>query len=526
VATGDWSFDVAGRPLEDGKHHGAPDWFTVTPGYFEALRVRLVRGRLPGAEDGPLATPVIFMNETAARTFFAGQDPLGQRMRLTSTTGPTQPWRQVAGVVSDVRHRTLERPPRPEIYVLLPPTFGWRPEAITEDLDLVVLGMHARKDNPELLRARELGLKVQSFPEFIYHIANDKTRVVVAGSHGKTTTSGMIAHVLNSAGVQADRMIGASIGDLDPVTLTDAPVIILEGDEYLSSPEDPRPKFLHYHPHITVITGIAWDHMNVFPTYQSYIDPFRQLISAQKAGDTLVYCTDDPDLDELVRKINPPSTNIPYTVFPYQIEDGTVSIKNDKGEEYPLQIFGIHNLQNLSAACHVCHALGVPDEEIFKAMSSFKGASKRLQKLHKGPLVTAYLDFAHAPSKVKATVRAVREKHKEAHIIAILELHTFSSLNPDFLPQYQNALESADEKIVYYSPHTLSIKKLPPLSREQLSGFFHEEKLVITTSAAELESAVRAAKSNRNTVLLWMSSGRFDGLDIQKLSESFEESIH
>jgi UDP-N-acetylmuramate: L-alanyl-gamma-D-glutamyl-meso-diaminopimelate ligase len=407
-------------------------------------------------------------------------------------------------------------------YGLLPALSGWNPEVITKDIDIVVLGMHARADNPELLKAKELGLKIQSFPEFIYDLSVDKTRVVVAGSHGKTTTSGMIAHVLSEAGVPADRMIGATIGSLEPVTITDAEIIVLEGDEYLSSPEDSRPKFLHYHPNITVVTGIAWDHMNVFPTFQSYIDPFRQLIESQGENDILIYCQDDPDLQDLVGKAKPGSKVIPYTMHPYEIEDGIVSLVDEHGHKYPLRIFGIHNMQNLSAAFYVCKNLGLSPEAFYKAMESFEGASKRLQLIHKGEELIAYLDFAHAPSKVRATVKAVREKHKNEFIVAILELHTFSSLNPQFLPQYKNALKEADEKIIYYSPHTLEIKKLPDLSPDLLNTFFDEENLMIATSGQQLEELLRGIVLNKKTILLWMSSGRFDGLEIRQISESLE----
>lgn len=402
---------------------------------------------------------------------------------------------------------------------LLPDQFGWRPEVIDEDIDLIVLGMHARPDNPELLRARELGLHIQSFPEFIYHISRDKIRVVVAGSHGKTTTSGMIAHVLHENGISADRMIGASIGTLEPVTISDAGIIILEGDEYLSSPQDTWPKFLHYHPHITIITGIAWDHMNVFPTYQSYIEPFRQLISSLGQTDTLIYCGDDPDLVELVQEISPACEAISYTAHPYTIDDGTVSLTDEQGNLYELGIFGIHNMQNLAAAQLATEKLGLLPIDFYISIQSFTGASKRLQVLFKNPHLISYLDFAHAPSKVRATVHAVREKHKTAFIIAILELHTFSSLNPDFLPQYENSMKGADEKIVYYSPHTLAIKKLPDLSADQLAGYFNEENLRIATSPVELERTIKGISIPDKTVLLWMSSGRLDGLDTRKISE-------
>ncbi len=401
---------------------------------------------------------------------------------------------------------------------LLPESLGWHPDRIQKDIDVVVLGMHARADNPELVRAQELGLRIESFPEFIYNISKDKTRIVVAGSHGKTTTSGMIAHVLEKCNIKADRMIGARIGALEPVAITDAPVIILEGDEYLTSPLDPRPKFFHYHPQITIITGIAWDHMNVFPTYASYIDQFRQLIISLGSTDLLIYCAEDPDLVELVEDTEPVCKCIPYHSHPYAMSDGMVIIEEDNGLSYPLEIFGNHNLQNLKAAQIATHAIGLSSTDFYKAIQSFTGANKRLQLLYQSEHVTAYLDFAHAPSKVKATVNAVREKHGDAFIIACLELHTFSSLNPEFLPQYKDSLAEADVKIVYYSPHTLAIKKLPDLSPDQLSEYFDAPDLKVVTSADALKEAVMASRKEVDTVLLWMSSGRFDGLDLVDLS--------
>ena len=405
---------------------------------------------------------------------------------------------------------------------LLPPVVGWRPEIVTPDIDLIVLGMHARQDNPELLRARSLNLLVQSFPEFVYHLAENKKRVVVAGSHGKTTTSGMIAHVLAHAGVDADRMIGAAIGELEPVKISDADKIILEGDEYLSSPEDSRPKFLHYRPHITVITGIAWDHMNVFPTYQSYMDPFRQLIQSQRKDDVLIYSQDDADLVNLVKEIHPDCRLIPYSMHPYQIADGMVSLPDTNDVLHPLKIFGIHNMQNLQAAKWVCSLLGVSDSAFYAAIAQFEGASKRLQSLYAGDNTIAYLDFAHAPSKVKATLHAVREKHRDDHITAILELHTFSSLNPDFLPQYDHALKGADVQYVYFSPHTLAIKKLPDLSAAQLATFFNEPALKVATDAAMLTEMLAVSPKSKRNILLWMSSGRFDGLDLIAVSKSYD----
>lgn len=401
---------------------------------------------------------------------------------------------------------------------LLPDELGWHPERITRDLDKVVLGMHARRDNPELLRAQELGLPVESFPELMFSVSKDKRRVVVAGSHGKTTTSGMIAHALFRNHIPADRMIGATIGPLEPVTVTDAPIIVLEGDEYLSSPMDPRAKFLHYDPDIAIITGIAWDHMNVFPTHDAYIAPFRQLMESMRPGSTLIYCADDPELVDLVERTSPTCRYIAYHAVSYRVDQGKTIVTDTAGQDYLMQIFGKHNMQNLSAARLACSGLGMDDQSFFKAMQSFTGASKRLQLLHESGDLTAYQDFAHAPSKVRATVLAVREKHPDAYLIACLELHTFSSLNPEFLPQYRDALKGADEKLVYYSPHTLAIKKLPDLSVQLLSGYFNEPDLFVATSPQELGDILKGFERKSPTVILWMSSGRWDGVDLLGIS--------
>jgi UDP-N-acetylmuramate: L-alanyl-gamma-D-glutamyl-meso-diaminopimelate ligase len=402
---------------------------------------------------------------------------------------------------------------------LLPESMGWDANRITPDLEKVVLGMHARKDNPELIRAMELGLPIESFPEFMYSVSRDKKRIVVAGSHGKTTTSGMISYALHENKIDADRMIGASIGSLAPVTLTDAPIIVLEGDEYLSSPLDPRAKFLHYDPDVVIITGIAWDHMNVFPTHALYIEPFRQLIASLRPETILIYCATDPELAALVAEIAPLCTCVAYDALSYEVGENGITVFDDERNQYPMSVFGAHNMQNMSAARFACAAVGLGETDFLKGMQSFTGANKRLQILSKSDAGIAYLDFAHAPSKVKATVAAVRERHPDAHLIAVLELHTFSSLNPDFLPQYRDSLALVDEKIVFYSPHTLEIKKLPSLSTDQLAEHFNAVDLKTATEADELKKLVEGIDAKKPFVLLWMSSGRFDGLDLAAISD-------
>ena len=407
---------------------------------------------------------------------------------------------------------------------ILPPDFGWFPERITADLDLVVLGMHARADNPELLAAMEIGLNVKSFPEVVYMFSKEKLRVMVAGSHGKTTTSGMIAHALHGMGIAADRMIGAAIGSLRPVELTEAPLIVLEGDEYLTSPLDPRPKFMHYSPQVTVLTGIAWDHMNVFSTYADYLQSFRDLFATLTADDLLIYCADDPEVVRLVREECPRANLRPYRTHPYVIRGEQVFLQTPDSE-VGIAVFGQHNLQNLSGALEAVVAAGGDRGAFYRAISTFAGAQSRLQLLAEAPGYIAYKDFAHAPSKVRATVAAVREKHPAARLMAILELHTFSSLNPSFLPQYAGTMAEADEAIVFFSPHTLAMKKLPDLSAGQLRAHFDCPDLTVVTDTISLRDAIARLPQDGETVMVWMSSGRFDGLDIADASMSFAEGM-
>lgn len=400
---------------------------------------------------------------------------------------------------------------------LLPSEMGWFPEKVTPDLDAIVLGMHAREDNPELSRALELGVKVYSFPEFVYQLSKEKVRLMVAGSHGKTTTTGMIAHVLDRTGIEHDRMVGAAIGDLAPVTMSNATVIVLEGDEYLTSPLDTRPKFLHYFPQVTIITGLEWDHMNVFPTYDLYVDQFRMLLRQMSPSDTVLYCGDDEELVQLMNDEKPNCISKPYYTHPYKIRAGEVFLETENGD-LPLLIFGKHNLQNLAAAKMACELVGVTAEDFYRGIQSFSGVHSRLQKMNTKRRV-GYKDFAHAPSKVRATVKAVREKHNDSFIAGILELHTFSSLNPAFLPQYKATLESLDVRIVYFSPHTLEMKKLPPLEVSQVQGYFNDPGLEVVTNKNDIEQCLRNACIPEEAVFLWMSSGRFDGLPIEEVTD-------
>ena len=405
---------------------------------------------------------------------------------------------------------------------LLPEKFGWFPEKISLDLDLVILGMHARLDNPELNKAIELGLNVQSFPEYIGKCYAGKTRVAIAGSHGKTTTTSMIAHILKANGRKFDYLIGSNIEGFDTmVSISDAPIAILEADEYLTSPLDKRSKFLHYHPDIAIITGIAWDHINVFPTFDDYLDTFREFIKTIPDKGHLIYYKQDQNLANMLAEPYNVTDRVAYAEFPHHIlPNGDLVLSDASGKEYPIQFFGKHNLENFQAAFHVCRLLGLSKGAILQAATSFTGAGKRMELICRNEHFAAYLDFAHAPSKLKSTIDAVSARFPDFTKIAIYELHTFSSLNVDFLKEYKNTMKNADVKIVYYSKHTLEMKKMNMIEPEDVIKAFNEEDVHIFSEKEELMHFINQQKMY-NTVLLWMSSGNFDGLDVKNISKSF-----
>jgi UDP-N-acetylmuramate: L-alanyl-gamma-D-glutamyl-meso-diaminopimelate ligase len=404
-------------------------------------------------------------------------------------------------------------------YGILPEEEGWHPEKINAGLDAVILGMHAKGDNPELVAARELGLKIYSYPEYLYEVSKDKIRVVIAGSHGKTTITSMILHVLQSAGVDADFMVGAQLEGFEVmVRLThEAKFIIIEGDEYLSSTLDPRPKFHLYKPHIALLSGIAWDHMNVFPTFENYISQFTKFISLIRSGGTLIYCNADPEVRKICQNLSHDIKVIPYGDLAYRNKDQKVAIIF--GDlEIPIRVFGKHNVQNIHGAWLVCRQMGITDDTFLSAISSFRGASKRLQLLKQTSNSAVYKDFAHSPSKLKATVEAVKELYPERKLVACLELHTYSSLNKNFLPLYRHCMDSADLPIVYFSPHAVALKRLPGLSAEEVNEAFADMRLIVYNDSSKLqEDLSRMDFHNKN--LLLMSSGNFDGLDLEGLAE-------
>jgi UDP-N-acetylmuramate: L-alanyl-gamma-D-glutamyl-meso-diaminopimelate ligase len=409
---------------------------------------------------------------------------------------------------------------------ILPKELGWKPELIDSTLDAVILGMHARADNPELLKARELGVPIYSFPEYIYQESLQKTRVIVGGSHGKTTTTSMIMHVLRSANVDFDYLVGARLQGFDQsVKITDAPVIVCEGDEYPASAIEKRPKFHFLFPHIAVITGIAWDHINVFPTFDNYLEQFRIFIDKIEKGGHLIYNDTDAILKELVE--THARTDIhyhPYKVPEHEIKNGETKVTIE-GQEVSLKVFGDHNLLNMQAAWLVCSQLGVNAGDFTKAISSFTGASKRLELLAKNDQTLFYRDFAHAPSKVKATIEALKQQFPNKTLIAVLELHTYSSLNEAFMKEYEGVMDKADWAAVFYSRHALEIKRMPDLPKQTVENGFDKKGLAVINERKELENWLYS-NDYKNAVVVFMSSGNYDGLDTELFAKQITGSSH
>jgi len=402
---------------------------------------------------------------------------------------------------------------------LLPESFGWFPEKITTELDAVVLGMHAKEDNPELLKAQELGLKIYSYPEFLYEQSKHKTRVVIGGSHGKTTITSMILHVMHYHNKEVDYMVGAQLEGFDTmVHLTEEnDFIVLEGDEYLSSPIDRRPKFHLYKPNIALLSGIAWDHINVFPTMDNYVEQFETFLTCMSNAAIMVYNEEDPIVKKVVEESDKHMKRYPYQLPEHKIIDGQTYLETNEGP-MPIEIFGDHNLSNLAGAKWICQHMGIDEDEFYEAIATFKGASKRLEKIAESKGKVAYKDFAHSPSKVKATTNAVAEQYNTRKTIACLELHTYSSLNAEFLKEYENALDAADEAIVFYSPSAVAIKKLEEVSEQQIFDAFKRSDLKVFTNPEGFKKHLFNMNLD-NSALLLMSSGNYGGLDFDEVKK-------
>ena len=402
---------------------------------------------------------------------------------------------------------------------LLPEQYGWFEDNISSDIDAVILGMHAKQDNIELLRAKALGLTIYSYPEFLYEQSKNKTRVVIGGSHGKTTITSMILHVMHYHDKDVDYMVGAQLEGFDTmVHLTkENDFIVLEGDEYLSSALDRRPKFHLYKPNIALLSGIAWDHINVFPTFDNYVEQFRIFLSQITHGGAIVYNQEDIEVKQVVETAQNQIKKYPYKTPRFSVENGDTLLDTEDGP-MPIEVFGKHNLNNLEGARWICQLMGVQQEDFYEAIATFKGASKRLEKIGQGPTSIAYKDFAHSPSKVRATTQALKSQYPERSLLACLELHTYSSLNPEFLSEYKGTLNGADKAVVFYSPNAVKIKKLDAVSSSQILKAFQREDLVVFTDPAAFQDYL-FEQDFTDTSLLLMSSGNYGGLDFEKVKE-------
>lgn len=421
---------------------------------------------------------------------------------------------QVSGSDDEIFSPAKERL---EKYNILPNNIGWDENKITKDLDAIILGMHAKEDNPELIKAKQLGLKIYSYPEFLYEMSKDKKRIVIGGSHGKTTTTAMILHAMQHCGIETDYMVGALLEGFEVmVKMTEeAEYMVLEGDEYLTSTLDKRPKFHLYKPDIAIITGIAWDHINVFPTFEIYKEQFQ--IFADKIEDkgTLIYCNEDENVRRIAENSRADIEKLPYSAFDYKIEKGNTYIIY-KGKEYLIQVFGKHNLMNMYAAMLATEKVGISNEDFLVSMQSFKGASKRLELVKKTDSVSVYKDFAHSPSKLKATIEAVKDWFPNRELVACMELHTFSSLTSEFLQQYKGTMDKADVSMVYYNKHAIELKRLPDLNKQDVYEAFDKQGLKVYTDVKDMLTDLHKIEM-KDVCILMMSSGNFDGIDLNNI---------
>ena len=406
---------------------------------------------------------------------------------------------------------------RLEKYNILPDNVGWDEKKITKDLDAIILGMHAKEDNPELIKAKQLGLKIYSYPEFLYEMSKDKKRIVIGGSHGKTTTTAMILHAMQHCGIETDYMVGALLEGFEVmVKMTEeAEYMVLEGDEYLTSTLDKRPKFHLYKPNIAIITGIAWDHINVFPTFEIYKEQFQIFADKIEKNGTLIYCNEDENVRRIAENSRADIEKLPYTAFDYKIEKGNTYIIY-KGKEYLIQVFGKHNLMNMYAAMLAVEKIGIKNEDFLESMQTFKGASKRLELVKKTDSVSVFKDFAHSPSKLKATIEAVKDWFPNRKLVACMELHTFSSLTSEFLKQYKETMDKADVSMVYYNKHAIELKRLPDLNKEEVFKAFDKEDLKVYTDVKDMLADLKKIEM-KDTCILMMSSGNFDGIDLNNI---------
>jgi len=405
-------------------------------------------------------------------------------------------------------------------YGLLPKKEGWHPEIISAKPDIIILGMHAHNDNPELLRAQQLGLKIYSYPEYLFEQTKDKTRVVIGGSHGKTTTTSMVMHVLKYHGIEFDYMVGANLDGFETMVglKSSAKIAIFEGDEYLSSPIDKRPKFHHYKPNIALLTGIAWDHINVFPTFEGYVEQFRIFAGMIEQKGSLIYYDGDEYLNAIARNLRSDVRLFPYHTPSFEIGKNQTSLIVGEKRVH-LEVFGEHNLQNIAGAKQVCNQLGISYDQFYDAISSFKGSARRLEVVAKNRNTTVFFDFAHSPSKLKATTRAVKDQFHHRNLVAVMELHTFSSLKKDFLPQYKGTMECADQAFIYFNPLTIEHKRLDQITVDEVEEAFGGNNIEVFIDSDLLFTALEGIEWKGKNLLI-MSSGNFSGKNIKEFGQS------
>jgi UDP-N-acetylmuramate: L-alanyl-gamma-D-glutamyl-meso-diaminopimelate ligase len=405
-------------------------------------------------------------------------------------------------------------------YGLLPLKAGWQPELISARPDVIILGMHAREDNPELIRAQELELKIYSYPEYLFEQTKDKIRVVIGGSHGKTTTTSIVMHILKYHGIEFDYMVGANLDGFETMVglRSSTKIAVFEGDEYLTSPIDPRPKFHHYKPHIALLTGIAWDHINVFPTFEGYVEQFRIFAGMIEQRGSLIYFDGDEHLNNIARNLRSDIHLFPYHTPNFEIVNNATSLIIGERRIH-LEIFGDHNLQNIAGAKQVCNQLGISYDQFYEAISSFKGSERRLEVISKNRNTTVFFDFAHSPSKLKATIQAVKTQFKHRELVAVMELHTFSSLKKEFLPEYKGSMELADQAFVYFNPQTMEHKRLVTITEEDVKVAFGGNNLKVFNDSDSLFNTLKCIDWKGKNLLI-MSSGNFSGKNIKEFGKS------
>lgn len=393
-------------------------------------------------------------------------------------------------------------------YSLMPKNLGWNADFITDEIDLIILGMHAKEDNLELKKALELGLKIQSFPEFVASQITDKKRVAIAGSHGKTSTTAMLMHILKDNNFEFDYLVGSELpGYESMVKLSNAPLIVIEADEYLSSKLDQRPKFLWYKPQLSVITGIAWDHINVFPTFELYKKAFTDFIDSHQADSSIFFYQFDEELSKIIN--NSTYKCRPYTELTAKNQGQYSIVLDNNEEEYYFPFFGNHFLQNASAAIHLAMELGLNQKDIYKALESFPGSAKRLELVWANDQLFIYRDFAHSPSKVMATIKAFSRQFKDYQVFFVFEPHTFSSQQIDFIQHYNKCFEDLNAYI-FMDKKAFALKNKPMLSGPDIENAFGTNSIL--NSATELMKEIRkSSQKSKKTVWVLMSSGNMGG---------------